>query len=799
MSKRSKKRKESKDNLKISGSTKIKHADLQEIWHPQKAPLWQYLMPPIILSLLTAVFYAPSMRYAFQFDDIANIQKHFQIRHHTLKELFFHSTRWISYWLNSIYYSISKFNPISYRIGNLLIHITSGILVFFILFTALRHIKHNSFFKRNYFFISLLTALLFLLHPVSTQTISYVIQGQLEGLAALFIFAMTFLFLKLSYTRSAKCKLFFIILLFITAALSCGTKEIAIISPVILVIVDWFFVAQGDWSSFKKRLHIHIPLALLIVGLYIYFLRPTFFTDILGFKKLARNNIGNVITENPAAKITPWAFFRSQFKVILHYLWMFIWPWNISVEYDWILAKSFFSFDCIVPFITLLAVAYATLVLLVKHRAHLVAFGIIWFFIAIAPRSSIIPSPELLVDYKTYTASFGWLFLIASFLVFLFQYITKKFVATPVKNKNYIVYSKTGVPTMITTNYATYSKILCTALLSIGLGFATIQRNTVWSTGTKFWGNIIKNAPGKARAYNNYGVELSQNEHDFKGSIPYFKKAIKMDANYPDPWNNLSVAYANIGEIDNAINALKQSIRIYPYYPENYNNMASFYIQKKDFEEAEKLLQTALRLRPHYGKAYFNRGRIHYARQEREQAWQCFKKCCTECDFDNAPHGFAIYGKVSLELKKYDDAILAYRKALSFDPNYPDAMFNLANAFYMKKNYDNAIAIYTQIVKQKPGELRSWYNLGESLICKEQYKKALQCYKKAEQLKHQFPLLSIRLASCLQKLGYTKKAKDILYDVISQDNHNSMQLQQIQMKARNLLAQFNANKPEITV
>jgi len=759
-----------------------------EKWDPVKAPFWQYIIPPAIISLLTIIFYAPSMRYAFQFDDIANIQKHFQIRHHTLKELFFSGTRWISYWLNSIHYSISQFNPISYRIGNLIIHITSGILVFFILFTALRHIKKNIFFRKNYFAIALLSSLLFLLHPVSTQTVSYVIQGQLEGLAALSIFAMTFFFLKLSYSNSSTSRRFYTLLLFTTAALSCGTKEIAIISPAIILLVDWFLVAQGNWSSFKKRLYIHIPLALLVVTLYMYFLKPTFFTEILGLKRLAKNNIGNVITESPKSQITPWMFFRSQFKVILHYLWIFIWPLNISVEYDWVLSRGFFAPDCILPFIALIVIGLATLKTLAKNKASLIAFGIIWFFVAIAPRSSIIPSPELLVDYKTYTASFGWIFLIASALIFVFQYVARE-----IRNKK----TTSAKTEELIDHKISYVNIAFAMLLAIGFGFLTMQRNTVWRSGIEFWGNIIKNAPGKARAYNNYGVELSQNEHDFRGSIPYFKKAINMDANYPDPWNNLSVAYANIGEIDEAINALKQSIRIYPYYPENYNNMASFYIQKKDFEEAEKLLKTALRLRPHYGKAYFNRGRIHYAQKEKVKAWECFKKCCTECDFDNVPHGFAIYGKVSLELKKYDDAIFAYRKALSFDPNYPDAMFNLANAFYMAKKYDNAISIYNQIVRNNSSDLRSWYNLGESLVSKEKYDQALRCYKKAEQLKHQFPLLNIRLANCLHKLGKIQEAKNVLNSFVTQDNKGNSQVARIQMQAQAMLDQIGGKKPEV--
>ena len=117
-------------------------------------------------------------------------------------------------------------------------------------------------------------------------------------------------------------------------------------------------------------------------------------------RRQARNNIGNIITQDPTSLIKPWAFFISQFKVVLHYLAIFIWPFNISVEYDWMLSRSFFSLDCIIPLIGLCVIFAVVVRLLRKHAAHIGAFGLVWFFASIAPRSSFIPSSELLVDYR---------------------------------------------------------------------------------------------------------------------------------------------------------------------------------------------------------------------------------------------------------------------------------------------------------------------------------------------------------------------------------------------------------------
>lgn len=717
----------------------------QHAQSPKSISWLYYIIPPSILAAITAIVYYPSLHYEFQFDDIANITKHFNIRHSTLSSLKFTGTRWISYWLNSIYYSIGKFDPYAYRVGNVIIHSINGILIFLILFTALSQLKKENFFKLHAFAISFLSSLLFLLHPVQTQTVSYVIQGELEGLATLTILSMVLCLFKMSATKNATSRFVLLGLLFGLAALSCGTKEIAIISPALLIIFDWFFIAQGDLKNFKKRIWIYALLSIFIIGLYLLLIKSAFFTKILEYKK---NNIGNVITHDPNEMITPWNFCISQFKVLLHYLWIFIWPFNISVEYDWMMARGFFAADCILPLMALLCLAWAVIKLLIKNIADPRAFGLIWFFACLAPRSSIIPSPELLVDYKTYMASFGYLFLLSSALVYVFAKCAKYYQAIPLLKNQY------------------YGSAIASLILALPVGLYTMHRNTVWRSGLEFWENIIQNAPGKARGYNNYAVELSQKLRKFQEAIPYFQKAIAMDQKYADPCNNLAVAYSHIGKIDEAIGALKQGLSINPTYPEGYNNLASFLILKKDYAQAEKMLEVALKLRPHYGKAYFNKGRIYLEKGDQEKAWECFKDSCTKADLDT-DIGFSTYGKVSLALKKSTDAIFAYKKTLELNPQYPEAKFNLANAYYLCAQYEQAIVCYQDVLRENPNELRAQYNMGESYLKLNQPQKAIECFNRSERIRGEMPQLPIRIAACLEKMGKKQQAITRLHDVFN--------------------------------
>ena len=714
----------------------------------QQLPLLYRIVPPFILACITSLVYYPSINYDFQFDDIANITKHFKIRHYSLYDLLFSGTRWISYWLNSLHYKLGKFQPFTYRLGNVLIHTSNGVLIFIILIMVLRRLPYESFFRRKSFALSFITALLFLLHPVQTQTVSYVIQGQLEGMSALFTLLMTFFFLLRSYTDKAWVRYSATTLFFILAIFSTGTKEIAIMAPLLIALVDWFFVAQGSQESFKSRWWLHIANFVIVIGLYLYLLKPNFFIDLFGLKMEVGNNLGNIITPDPNQTIKPLHFLISQFKVILHYFWIFLWPLHISVEYDWVMPKSFFSPDCFFPFIALLLISFIVYKLLKRQKTNLIGFAMLWFLINIIPRSSIIPSPELLVDYKTYLASFGWLFIITSGLVKLYEYI--------------IWHSRT------LKQFAERFKLPYVFVTLIGgvLAAGTIHRNTIWRSGIDFWANIVDNAPGKARAYNNYGVELSQKLGKFAEAIPYFKHAIGMDKNYRDPYNNLAVAFAATHQLDRAIETLQLSLKINPYYPEAYNNIASFMIEKKDYEQAKRALAVALRLRPHYGKAHFNTGRVLMEEGEAELAWESFRKACMEADLDNEA-GFYGFAKCSLFLKKYDDAIFACKKTLEYNPDNEDAAFSLANAYYMTEKFDAAVEAYQYMLQKNPSDSKLWYNLAETYFSQGKTVEALKTFERLKNSPAITPNLYIRIATCYEKIGNPSMAKRTLQELLA--------------------------------
>jgi hypothetical protein len=190
------------------------------ISHYKDSFFWYGFAPCFFLASITFALYFPSLQYPFQFDDSPNILKFYDIRHKGFFDLFLTSSRWIFYWLNTLYYAISKFDPWYYRLGNIIFHCLTGMGVYHV---SIRFFGYSTtvFYKQHAPLLAFLTAGLFLLHPVQTQTVSYVVQGQLEGMAAFFmIYTVLGLFLMHESTHKAVTFFWYVIVLLLSFSAS---------------------------------------------------------------------------------------------------------------------------------------------------------------------------------------------------------------------------------------------------------------------------------------------------------------------------------------------------------------------------------------------------------------------------------------------------------------------------------------------------------------------------------------------------------------------------------------------------
>ncbi|MFB9270586.1 MULTISPECIES: tetratricopeptide repeat protein [Flavobacteriaceae] len=81
---------------------------------------------------------------------------------------------------------------------------------------------------------------------------------------------------------------------------------------------------------------------------------------------------------------------------------------------------------------------------------------------------------------------------------------------------------------------------------------------------------------------------------------------------------------------------------------------------------------------------------------------------------------------------KFDEAEVAYKKALSKNPNYPKASYNLGNAIYQQNRNKEAVAQFELVEKtatDKISKAETYHNMGNAFMNEKQYDKAVAAYK----------------------------------------------------------------------
>lgn len=710
-----------------------------------------------ILACFTALIYYPTLWYGFIFDDLPTITNYIHIKEFNPVALFFSSPRWIPRVLDQITYRFWDIQPFAYRIVNLALHMSCGVLLFFLVLNFVRRLERFSWMQERAYLIASLVSALFLLHPVQTQTATYIIQMRLEGLVTLFTLLVLTTFIKAVDASSERiCWVWYGASLVLTA-FAAGTKEIIVVMPFLVLIVDWFFIAQGDLQNLKTRWKMHLGYFTTLFGMLAFFglLRMRTLTSLVG--AAVHNNRGNILTGGFEQPITFFPFFISQFKVLLHYLFIFIWPFNLSFDYEVKLATSIFSVDVIIPVLLFIGIARGMWLLWKRDKAHPINFGLVWFFLATLPRTSIFPSTELICDYKTYIASPGVFFMFALGIMWLFGYIINNIKVSDEEHTDELVWPMLGI-------------------LVIALGCMTWNRNHVWSSELNFWKDVVEKAPGKARGYNNYAVALME-LGNVDEAIKQFENAVARDAWYAEPHINMATIWHSRGQRDRAMAHYQRAFEIGEGHPELFHNLGLFHLEEKAFDKAQACFEKAIELRPYYSRALCQLGKLYQLQGKPNEASACFERALK----GDAPDQEVclLYGMTCQDLGKVDQAIAAFKQV---EKSLPQATFLLGCCYYNKHDYKTACTYLDAAYQRQRDDNVLAYNYALALMHAGRYEQALGIFTKCSQNSRDLPFAQLHEVKCLHDLGRKDEAARALRTLIKTTPHNEVKRDALALK-----------------
>ena len=391
-----------------------------------------HLVAGLLIAISTFLVYSNTFYASFHFDDAQNIVENYSIRNLGNWIDITRGQRGVAMLTFAINYAMGGLNVIGYHIANLVIHITNGILVYFLIFLTLNRIDSYKGIAKK---IAIYTALLFALHPIQTQAVTYIVQ-RMESLASMFMLIGLLLFIKGTETSKTVSRALLYGAVAVSYLLGFNSKEIAITLPAIIILYDYCFLSEGN----PKKLVSRWPIYGVLLVILVFLAAPTF------------TGLQETPGEAPSAGfgvqgITPNEYLFTQFNVLIYYITLLFVPVNQNLDYDFPVSKGLFEVPVvnqgtvlniplpppIISLIIILTIIGFALYLLTRHasrithQGRLIAFFILWFFIILSPSSSFIPIIDVIFEHRLYLPSVGFFVLFSLAFHRIFEYIESNY------------------------------------------------------------------------------------------------------------------------------------------------------------------------------------------------------------------------------------------------------------------------------------------------------------------------------------------------------------------------------------
>ena len=552
----------------------------------------------MVIGLLA---YSNTYHVPLVFDDDTSVVNNPVVRN--LENFFLNGTgysynprRFVGYLSIALNYRLSGLEVTSYHIFNLAVHIMTAGLVY----AFLRLTLQTPFFTRAsgtadpgsstsvpsvtepLSYLPVLTALLFVAHPVQTQAVTYIIQ-RVASLATMFYLMSLVLYargriIQVSAEPERGKAVMLHVAALVAAALAMRTKEIAVTLPVVALVYETFF-----FGITLRKCAAFILLTLSVLSLA--FLSLFHAGKPLGELLSDVTRMTRVETDISRAD-----YLLTQLSVIGTYLRLLVLPINQNLDYDYPLNHTLFNMRAFPPLLLLMVLLGLALYLFRRSRqdllpadpgrqglktARLISFGIFWFFITLSIESSIIPIADVIFEHRLYLPSIGAFIAIAAAASSLSRRLPLRF------------------------------WLVASAVTVIVLASATWKRNLVWGDALTLWRDAAEKSPGKARTHLNLGSELLFRGRPGKAS-EHFKTAARLKPDYAEAYSNLGAAYNDRRMPDKAIEQLKTALRINPDNADALNNVGTSFAMKGLTDYAIAYFQAAIQLGPDVPKYHLN-------------------------------------------------------------------------------------------------------------------------------------------------------------------------------------------------
>lgn len=582
--------------------------------HPSWWQKWRLAIGSCAIVCLGIFLYAYTLNFPFQFDDhiylVGNpfiTQMKAFVFETSFKDLALHSyklgqgfdpsvnfiLRPVSYFSFHLNYLVDGFQPRGFRLMNIAIHCANAALLFFLLDHLIRKSpKAAHLSEGSRFFIPLVASLLFIAHPLHTESVTYIVQ-RFTSLVAFFTLAALCLHL-LSLTASTRASALLLRIVSVVATiLGMLTKECMFTMPLLFVLVHMMVLGgtlrRACWQALPHLLCMLILPALVLITSHV---------------QSGNSDIGHAMQIASSSKDPTYRYhyFVTQLGIILEYVRLIVWPQGLNVDREYMMAQSFHQLR-----VWLSAVVILFFLVLGWRlgrsqgiRRSLIGLGIFWYFLSLAVTSSVIPLDDLIVDHRTYTASMGVMILGAC----AFDLLRTK------------PHRWAGMRWSTPVGAAA-----CIALLAT----ATVTRNDVWRSEATLWADTVMKSPNKARPWDNLGVCHFQQGRP-QEAILCLTRAAELNPSYIPAYVKLGILLNGQSKFMESIEWSKKGLKVAPEAASLYYNIGFAYCRVGLLKEGQEAMENAVKYMPTLAAAHAALGMIHHRAKHYRRALKHYRE-----------------------------------------------------------------------------------------------------------------------------------------------------------------------------
>jgi tetratricopeptide (TPR) repeat protein len=354
-----------------------------------------------------------------------------------------------------------------------------------------------------------------------------------------------------------------------------------------------------------------------------------------------------------------WPYLFTQPFVLLRYAWMLLMPVGLSADTDWQPVASAGDPRVWIGLLFMAAALWAAWSASRTRVARPVSFGILWFFVALAPTSSVVPLAEVTNDHRMFFPFVGATLAVAWAGALLLMRREER-----------------------SRNPGLLRQVVAGAAVALLLAHAygTRQRNAVWATEESLWLDVTRKSPRNGRGLMTYGV-IQMGKGNLAAADEYFNRALQFTPEYAYLHVNLGVLKGAQGNREVAEAHFREAQRLDPGNPISYQYYARWLHSAGRTGEAIPMARRAVELSPGDAAA---------------------KRILDEMIAPATPEGWLSLSLAEYQAGRYQECIDASLQALKLRPDYAEAYNNICAAENSRGRFAEAAAACERALAIKP-------------------------------------------------------------------------------------------------